>query len=82
MSDNKMSPEMQIAIRRSPEYTAPSAELVALQAELADLRERVAKLEARPQYAPQASTRGDTVIGPRPDYSIWHKRSKSLKGGQ
>lgn len=77
MSDNKMSPEMQIAIRRSPEYTAPSAELVALRAELADLRERVAKLEARPQYASQASTRGDTVIGPRQDYSIWHNRMNS-----
>ena len=30
MADNKMSPELQIAIRRSPDYTAPSAELVAL----------------------------------------------------
>ena len=49
-------------------------------AELVDLRQRVAKLEARPQYAPQASTRGDTVIGPAPDYSVWHKRLKSQDG--
>jgi hypothetical protein len=77
MSDNKMSPELQIAIRRDPEYTQPSAELVALRAEVAELLQRVAKLEARPQYAPQPSTRGDTVIGPAPNYSIWHKRLKS-----
>ena len=36
-----MSPEMQIAIRRSPEYTAPSAELVALRAEVAGWRRAV-----------------------------------------
>lgn len=41
MSDNKMSPELQIAIRRSPEYTAPSAELVALRAEVAGWRRAV-----------------------------------------
>lgn len=55
----------------------PGDALALVLAELADLRERVAKLEARPQYAPQASTRGDTAIGPRPDYSVWHKRLKS-----
>ena len=55
----------------------PGDALAIVLAELADLRQRVAKLEARPQYAPQASTRGDTVIGPAPDYSIWHKRLKS-----
>jgi hypothetical protein len=38
MSDNKMSPELQIAIRRSPEYTQPSAELVTLRAEVAAWR--------------------------------------------
>ena len=41
MADNKMSPEMQIAIRRSPDYTAPSAELVALRAEVAAWRRAV-----------------------------------------
>ena len=41
MSDNKMSDELQIAIRRSPEYTAPSAELVALRAEVAGWRRAV-----------------------------------------
>ena len=34
MSDKKMSPELQIAIRRSPEYTAPSAEVLDLQVRL------------------------------------------------
>jgi hypothetical protein len=38
MSENKMSPELQVAIRRSPEYTQPSAELVALRAEVAAWR--------------------------------------------
>ena len=41
MSDKKMSPELQIAIRRSPDYTAPSAELVALRAEVAAWRRAV-----------------------------------------
>jgi hypothetical protein len=41
MSDNKMSPELQIAIRRSPEYTQPSAELVALRAEVAAWRKAI-----------------------------------------
>lgn len=34
MSDKKMSPELQTAIRRSPEYTAPSAEVADLQVRL------------------------------------------------
>jgi hypothetical protein len=34
MSNDKMSPEMQIAIRRSPDYTAPSAEVLDLQVRL------------------------------------------------
>ena len=41
MSNDKMSPEMQIAIRRSPDYTAPSAELAALRAEVAAWRRAV-----------------------------------------
>lgn len=41
MSDKKMSPELQTAIRRSPEYTAPSEELVALRAEVAVWRRAV-----------------------------------------
>mgnify|MGYP003662021430 CR=1 FL=1 len=55
----------------------PGDALALVLRELVELRERVAKLEARPQYAPQASTRGDTVIGPRQDYSIWHNRMSS-----
>lgn len=41
MSNDKMSPELQIAIRRSPDYTAPSAELIALRAEVAAWRRAV-----------------------------------------
>jgi len=41
MSNDKMSDELQIAIRRSPDYTAPSAELVALRAEVAAWRRAV-----------------------------------------
>jgi hypothetical protein len=40
MSNDKMSDELQIAIRRSPEYA-----LALVLAELADLRERVARME-------------------------------------
>lgn len=41
MSNDKMSDELQIAIRRSPDYTAPSSELVALRAEVAAWRRAV-----------------------------------------
>jgi aspartate/methionine/tyrosine aminotransferase len=77
MTTRTIQPTLDKALSRSPEYTQPSAELVTLRAEVAELLQRVAKLEARPQYAPQPSTRGDTVIGPAPNYSIWHKRLKS-----
>lgn len=41
MSNDKMSDELQIAIQRSPEYTAPSEELVVLRAEVAGWRRAV-----------------------------------------
>ena len=46
MSNDKMSPEMQIAIRRSPDYTAPSAEVFDLQVRLDAANARADKLAA------------------------------------
>jgi hypothetical protein len=45
MTTRTIQPTLDKALSRSPEYTQPSAELVALRAEVAELLQRVRTLE-------------------------------------
>jgi hypothetical protein len=52
----------------------PYDALMLLTAELKELRERVAQLERQNAPNQHRPARGDTLIGPAPDYSAWRDR--------